>query len=1059
MYGGTVCAVDKASRVAALVAVFAVTLAAPAAADTFTVNTTADDGSGCDSMGPPGHPCTLRGAMSLAADNPPSTVMVPAGTYVLTGHLTLGPGVTVVGASARTTIVDANGGVTADRAFLLADPGDAALEHLTVARGRPDSGRHGGAVGGDVLVDGGGTLTLDHVRVTDGAADSGGGVAAISGSDLAIARSLFDGSNALTGSGAGGGVRVDGVGSSASVQSSTFSGNGAITGGAIASSGGAAFVLNNATVAANRVVMQGGGIAGSGTAYGSIVAGNIGESGGDLSGAGTPSNCDTQLGDAHYDVESGSDCGFADQTDRPGADPSLQPLADQGGETNTMALGEGSVARDLIPSSQCPADQRDASAPKGGGCDAGAFEADPPAPPPPPEAPHSHTIVGQVGYFGAYGLGVPYTASPNPFALQPQPRLDVDLVAASGQLLQRRTLAAPDATVFEVQPDFRFDNLPACQGCTVVLRSLDGVVQNVDPVSFNGEAGQTDAFLYYFDHPGLAVEGAILAPGMAPPNRLRVRIRNATDGRLLADTDALRPRCSSGDTAGANCKTSTGYQYRLESLPTDGRSVIFELLQSGSGGPLVVVDSAVERLFPWDGLTGAPTLTALDAVPANVRGRSLIGTVSWLAAYAPGERLDDRTSVRYAPGTHHLSVRLRDGSRVVGTSDVTAPATGDSTYRMAGLPACDRCTLELHDGPALVDRATLTLPSAASTSISRRDLQLRAIHSHFLDGVISLDAVSPADARVTVRKGDVHGPLLADSNDLPAACRTSVSDAHCDRSGVVSYRFDGMPNDTDVVVALLVRHGGSWSAVDTAATTTAGVDQDTFAPLLQVPQGFTGAPVGRQLYGFVAPLSGYAPGASPAGFKATDRYVLRLLDIHGAVVKSVTATPLSSAGSIDELRWVMNGLPACDACSVELVHGPEVQDRGLVTVSAFAPSVAAFQTLSRGRLQLGHTISGSVVATRRSARLNDLEIRIQSPGGRVFTSSSASGIAQVTCGSRNDPCPRAYSANWLIPQTPATGNWLVVARDKRTHNVLASERVAITATDEYTGTLTLKPEP
>ena len=55
--------------------------------------------------------------MSVAADNPPSTVIVPATPYVLTGHLALGPAVKVIGESARTTVIDANGTTTADRAF------------------------------------------------------------------------------------------------------------------------------------------------------------------------------------------------------------------------------------------------------------------------------------------------------------------------------------------------------------------------------------------------------------------------------------------------------------------------------------------------------------------------------------------------------------------------------------------------------------------------------------------------------------------------------------------------------------------------------------------------------------------------------------------------------------------------------------------------------------------------------------------------------------------------------------------------------------------------------
>jgi hypothetical protein len=55
-------------------------------------------------------------------------------------------------------------------------------------------------------------------------------------------------------------------------------------------------------------------------------------------------------------------------------DPSLDPLADNGGPTQTHALREGSPAIDAA-SGGCPiSDQRGTSRPVGGGCDVGAFE-------------------------------------------------------------------------------------------------------------------------------------------------------------------------------------------------------------------------------------------------------------------------------------------------------------------------------------------------------------------------------------------------------------------------------------------------------------------------------------------------------------------------------------------------------------------------------------------------------------------------------------------------------------------------------------------------------------
>ena len=64
------------------------------------------------------------------------------------------------------------------------------------------------------------------------------------------------------------------------------------------------------------------------------------------------------------------------------ADPKLGPLQDNGGPTQTMALGTGGPAIDQVPAADagCPAsDQRGVLRPFGSGCDIGAYEVAPPA--------------------------------------------------------------------------------------------------------------------------------------------------------------------------------------------------------------------------------------------------------------------------------------------------------------------------------------------------------------------------------------------------------------------------------------------------------------------------------------------------------------------------------------------------------------------------------------------------------------------------------------------------------------------------------------------------------
>ena len=81
----------------------------------------------------------------------------------------------------------------------------------------------------------------------------------------------------------------------------------------------------------------------------------------------------------------GDTCGFDQPTDQANATVeqlNLQPLADNGGPTMTHAVGEGSVAIDVIPVAECldqdgeplTTDRRGFPRPGGSTCDVGAFE-------------------------------------------------------------------------------------------------------------------------------------------------------------------------------------------------------------------------------------------------------------------------------------------------------------------------------------------------------------------------------------------------------------------------------------------------------------------------------------------------------------------------------------------------------------------------------------------------------------------------------------------------------------------------------------------------------------
>jgi len=111
-------------------------------------------------------------------------------------------------------------------------------------------------------------------------------------------------------------------------------------------------------------------------------------------------NCLPVTATSHgYNFSDDDLCGFKAPTDRQDAgDPSLGPLAANGGPTMTVLPLAGSPLIDAIPTGSCQSDgatgiaidQRGVPRPQGAGCDIGAVEVEvppvPPAPPVPPPA-------------------------------------------------------------------------------------------------------------------------------------------------------------------------------------------------------------------------------------------------------------------------------------------------------------------------------------------------------------------------------------------------------------------------------------------------------------------------------------------------------------------------------------------------------------------------------------------------------------------------------------------------------------------------------------------------
>lgn len=127
--------------------------------------------------------------------------------------------------------------------------------------------------------------------------------------------------------------------------------------------------LTNVTISRNRASGDGGGIANAGTAAvrGTILASNT--------AANAPSNCDllTPLSSNGYNLDNDGTCGLNGIGDQTGVNPKLGPLANNGGPTETMALGVGSPAIDAVQACPPPkTDQRNVK--RQSPCDIGAYE-------------------------------------------------------------------------------------------------------------------------------------------------------------------------------------------------------------------------------------------------------------------------------------------------------------------------------------------------------------------------------------------------------------------------------------------------------------------------------------------------------------------------------------------------------------------------------------------------------------------------------------------------------------------------------------------------------------
>ncbi len=322
-----------------------------------------------------GSPSSLRAAITTAnADAAADVITLVQGTYKLTlaaalenanvsGDLDVTQPLTINGAGAGVTIIDATS--IGERAFEVLNAGKLTLTNLTIT-------------GGNTSVNGGAISTNGAFSITNSTLSE----------------------NKSTGAGKGGGaIYFASSGGLALIDSSTINGNNAIGNGGAVIGSGLPLVIYNTTITANSAVAQsalwneGGGLgANLWTLDHDTIALNTAASGGAVATVGNGamalvdtmvvSNTGRQCSDATYNktganVVSDNSCGTStfNLLTLNNADPGLNPLADNGGFTKTLALKFDSPAVNLDTCGSGEFDQRGVPRPTPSQiCDVGAYE-------------------------------------------------------------------------------------------------------------------------------------------------------------------------------------------------------------------------------------------------------------------------------------------------------------------------------------------------------------------------------------------------------------------------------------------------------------------------------------------------------------------------------------------------------------------------------------------------------------------------------------------------------------------------------------------------------------
>lgn len=362
--------------------------------------------------------CSLREALAAANSNVPvdacvqgsptemDIIILPSGTYILSGQLVVSESVRFEGDGPESTIIDADNG---SRVFHLSGAQEVEFADLTMT-----GGNSGNDVGGGIYNDGC-TLTLTNCVLTGNAASGsslgyGGGMYSEQGAVVTLINSTVASNWAYIDGGglyAHGYSSADGAIGVMTLLNSTVSDNWSDYGygGAIVGLYGT-ININTSTVSGNSAPSRGGVVMGYGTlnVNDSTISNNTSSNDGRNihsinstvvfsnsiianrnSGSNCAKNASALWSSSGFNLSDDASCGLNQPSDLNNAEDGLLPLAMNGGPTETHALSYASAAIDAGQCTNPGFDQRGFGRPVdvtifpnvSDGCDIGSFERQP----------------------------------------------------------------------------------------------------------------------------------------------------------------------------------------------------------------------------------------------------------------------------------------------------------------------------------------------------------------------------------------------------------------------------------------------------------------------------------------------------------------------------------------------------------------------------------------------------------------------------------------------------------------------------------------------------------